>query len=142
MDSPCAPKLHRSPLKGKPLNVRDAGKQLDAEYILEGSVLRSGHQLRINTQRVRVRDDFPLWSEKYDRQLTDVFAIQDEISRAVVNSLRLNLKLGRRRYETSAEAYDLYLRARARGTLLPIFFEGNVFPRARPTCPIRSCRLF
>ena len=99
--------------KGKPQNIRDAGKQLDAEYILEGSVLRSGQQLRINAQLVRVRDDFPLWSGKYDRELTDVFAIQDEISRGIVNSLRLKLGRGRRRYETSAEAYDLYLRARA-----------------------------
>src|SRR5262249_37314093 len=97
--------------KGKPLNVHDAGKQLDAEYILEGSVLRSGQHLRIDAQLVRVRDDSSVWSEKYDKELTDVFAIQDEISRAVVNSLRLRLKVGRRRYETSPEAYDLYLRA-------------------------------
>jgi tetratricopeptide (TPR) repeat protein len=62
---------------------------------------------------VRVRDDFPLWSGRFDRELTDVFAIQDEISRAIVNHLRLNLGRGRRRYETSIEAYDLYLRARA-----------------------------
>jgi TolB-like protein len=99
--------------KGKPQNVHDVGKQLDAEYILEGSVLLSGQQLRINAQLVRVRDDFPLWSGKYDRESTDVFAIQDEISRGIVNGLRLKLGRGRRRYETSAEAYDLYLRARA-----------------------------
>jgi TolB-like protein len=99
--------------KGKPRNVREAGKQLNADYILEGSVLRAGQQLRINAQLVRVRDDFPLWSGKYDRDLTDVFAIQDEISRGIVNSLRLKLGRGRRRYETSAEAYDLYLRGRA-----------------------------
>jgi TolB-like protein/Flp pilus assembly protein TadD len=101
--------------KGKPHNVHDAGRQLDAEYILEGSVLRSGQQLRINAQLVRVRDDFPLWSAKYDRELNDVFAIQDEISRGIVNSLRLKLGRGRRRYETSVEAYDLYLRARTFG---------------------------
>ncbi len=99
--------------KGKPQNVHDVGKQLDAEYVLEGSVLLSGQQLRISAQLVRVRDDFPLWSGKYDRELTDVFAVQDEISRGIVNGLRLKLGQGRRRYETSAEAYDLYLRARA-----------------------------
>jgi TolB-like protein len=99
--------------KGKPQNVRDAGKQLGAEYILEGSVLRSAQRLRINVQLVRARDDFPLWSDRYDRELTDVFAVQDEISRGIVNSLRLKLGRGRRRYETSAEAYDFYLRARA-----------------------------
>jgi TolB-like protein len=99
--------------KGKPQNVREAGRQLNADYILEGSVLRAGEQLRIDAQLVRARDDFPLWSGRYDRELTDVFAIQDEISRGIVNSLRLSLDRGRRRYETSAEAYDLYLRGRA-----------------------------
>ena len=99
--------------KGKQQNVRDAGKQLHAEYILEGSVLRSSQQLRINAQLIRVRDDFHLWSGRYDRELTDVLAIQDEISRGIVNSLRLKLGRGRRRYETNAEAYDLYLRGRA-----------------------------
>jgi TolB-like protein/Flp pilus assembly protein TadD len=99
--------------QGKPRNVREAGRQLRADYILEGSVLRDGQQLRINAQLVRVRDDLPLWSGRFDRELTDVFAIQDEISRGIVNSLRLKLGRGRRRYETSLEAYDFYLRARA-----------------------------
>jgi TolB-like protein/Tfp pilus assembly protein PilF len=99
--------------KGKPRNVREAGRQLDADYILEGSVLRAGERLRINAQLVRVRDDFSLWANRYDRELKDVFAIQDEISRGIVNSLRLKLGNGRRRYETSVEAYDLYLHARA-----------------------------
>jgi TolB-like protein len=100
-------------LKGKQRNVREAGEQLQAEYILEGSVLRAGQQLRINAQLVRVRDDFPLWSGRFDRELSDILAIQDEISRGIVNSLRLKLGGGRRRYETSAQAYDLYLHARA-----------------------------
>ena len=99
--------------KGKARDIREAGKQLDAEYVLEGSVLRSGQQLRINVLLVRVRDDLAVWSDKFDRELKDVFAIQDEISRGIVNGLRLRLGQGRRRYETSAEAYDLYLRARA-----------------------------
>ena len=99
--------------KGKPRNLREAGRQLGAEYILEGSVLRDAQQLRINAQLVRVRDDVPVWSDRFDRKLTDVFSIQDEISRGIVNGLRLKLGRGRRRYETSTEAYDLYLRARA-----------------------------
>jgi TolB-like protein/Flp pilus assembly protein TadD len=99
--------------KGQPRNVREVGKQLAADYILEGSVLRAGHQLRINVQLIRVRDDFPLWTGRYEREVTDVFIIQDEISRGVVNNLRLKLGSGRRRYETSVEAFDLYLRARA-----------------------------
>src|SRR6185437_758031 len=62
--------------KGKPRNLPEVGKQLAADYILEGSVLRSGQQLRIDAQLVRVRDDVTLWSGKYDRKLTDIFAIQ------------------------------------------------------------------
>jgi tetratricopeptide (TPR) repeat protein len=89
------------------------GKQLEVDYLLEGSVLREGRQLRINVQFVRVSDDFPLWSGRFDRELTNVFVIQDEISRGIANSLRLHLGGGRRRYETSVEAFDLYLRARA-----------------------------
>ena len=100
-------------MKGKPRNIRDAGQQLQAAYILEGSVLRAGQQFRINVQLVRVRDDFPLWSGTYERELTDIFAIQNDIAVAIVNNLRLKLGHGRRRYETSVEAYDLYLRARA-----------------------------
>jgi serine/threonine-protein kinase len=99
--------------KGKPRNIHEAGKQLAADYILEGSVLRAKRQLRINAQFIRVRDDFPVWSGRYDRELTDVFTVQDEISRGIVNSLRIKLGGGRRRYETSVEAYDLYLRARS-----------------------------
>ncbi len=60
-----------------------------------------------------MHDDFPVWSGRFDRELTDVFAIQDEIALGIVNNLRLKLGRGRRRYETSVEAYDLYLRARA-----------------------------
>jgi serine/threonine-protein kinase len=99
--------------KGKSPNVRDVGKQLGVDYVLSGSVSRAGQQLRIIAQLIRVRDDSPLWSEKYDKELTGIFAIQDEIARGIVNSLRLKLGAGRRRYETSTEAYDLYLRARS-----------------------------
>jgi TolB-like protein len=100
-------------LKSKPLKGRDAGKQLEADYLVEGSVLRSGEQLRINVQLVRVSDDIPLWSGRYDREMGDIFSIQDEISRGIVNNLRLKLGRGRRQYETGTEVYDLYLRARA-----------------------------
>src|SRR5215510_3599310 len=111
--------------KGKPQKARDVGRELEADYLVEGSVLRSGQQLRINVQLVRARDDFPMWSGRYDRELKDVFAIQDEISRGVVNNLRRKLGQGRRRYETSTEAYVLYLRARA----LQISGAGNPAPR-------------
>ena len=97
--------------KGKPRNIHEVAKELGAEYILEGSVLRAGQRLRIDAQFIRAHDDFPIWSGKFDRELTDVFAIQEEIARGIVNSLRLRLGQGRRRYETSVEAYDAYLRA-------------------------------
>ena len=99
--------------RDKPQSVHEAGQQLNVDYILEGSVLRVGERLRIDAQLIRVRDDVSLWSGRFDRELTDIFAIQDEISRGIVNNLRLKLGGGRRRYETSVEAYDLYLRARA-----------------------------
>ena len=82
---------------------------------MEGSILRSGVALRIDAQLVRVRDDVPVWSGKFDREAADAIAVQDEISRAIVNNLRIRLGRGRRRYETSPEAYDLYLHARASG---------------------------
>ncbi len=101
--------------KGQSRSLHQVGKELEVDYVVEGSVLRIGGRLRIDAQLVRVRDDVPLWSARYDRALTDVFAIQDEISRGIVSSLRLKLGRGRRRYETSAEAYDLYLQARSLG---------------------------
>jgi TolB-like protein/Flp pilus assembly protein TadD len=115
--------------KGKPRNVHEVGQQLKVDYLLEGSVLRVGDRLRIDAQLIRVRDDVSLWSDKFDKELTDVFAIQDEISRAIVNNLRLNLGGGRRRYETSLEAYDLYLRARAL-RILPGSSSPNDFNQA------------
>jgi tetratricopeptide (TPR) repeat protein len=99
-------------LKGKSLNPAEAGKQLGADYLVEGSVQHAGDQLRVNVALIRVRDDFRVWSERFDRKLTDVFAIQDEISLGIANTLRLRFPSGRRRYETNLEAYELYLRGR------------------------------
>ncbi len=101
-------------LKGKPRNLRELGGQLAVNYVLEGSVARAGGSLHINVRLVRVRDDRTLWSGKFDREARDVFAIQDEISRNIVNQLRLNLGGGQRRYNTNVEAYELYLKARSR----------------------------
>jgi len=116
--------------KDKPRNLREVGEQLHANLVLEGSVLRSADKLRINAQLVRVADDVPLWSGRFDRELKDVFAIQDEISRGIVNHLRLKLGQGRRRYETSLEAYDLYLRARALGPRGTFFQRIEFFEQA------------
>ena len=107
--------------KGKRRDLRDVGQQLGVNLVVEGSILRSGSKLRINAQLVSIAGDVPLWAERYDRELKDVFAIQDEISRAIVNKLRLTLGRGQRRYETNLEAYELYLKGHAlavrRGTV-------------------------
>jgi tetratricopeptide (TPR) repeat protein len=76
-------------------------------------VLRSGAKLRINARLIRVSDDSPVESWRIDRDLEDIFVIQDEISRSVVNQLRLKLGTGKRRYNTNPETYDLYLKARS-----------------------------
>jgi len=99
--------------KDKQRNIREIGNELGAKLVLEGSVLRSSDKLRINARLVRVSDDVPLWSNSFDRELKDLFAIQDEISRSIVNQLRLKLGQGQRRYNTNLEAYDLYLKAQA-----------------------------
>ena len=99
--------------KDKPRDLHTIGQQLNANLIVEADVLRVGNKLRINAQLVPIDSDVPLWSERFDRTLDDVFAIQDEISRAIVNKLRLTLGRGQRRYQTNLQAYELYLRASA-----------------------------
>lgn len=99
--------------KNRPRDLREVARQLQVALVVEAYVQRIGNQLRINAQLVRVPDDVPVWSKRFDRTLDDVFAIQDEISRAIVNELRLTLGRGQRRYQTSLAAYDLYLRGRA-----------------------------
>jgi serine/threonine-protein kinase len=96
--------------KDEPRNIREVGRQLGANLVVEGSVLRAGNKLRVNAQLVQVAGDVPLWAGRFDRELKDVFAIQDEISRAIVNRLRLTLGRGQRRYDTNMEAYELYLK--------------------------------
>jgi eukaryotic-like serine/threonine-protein kinase len=98
--------------KDKPRNLRDVGQLLGVNLVVEGSIMRMGQRVRVNAQLVQVADDVPLWTERFDRQLEDIFAIQDEISRAIVNKLRLTLGRGQRRYDTSFEAYEAYLRGR------------------------------
>ncbi len=100
--------------KDKPRDLREVAQRLQANYVVEGSVLRSGDKLRVNAQLVRVVDDTSLWSGRFDRELKDIFDIQDEISRSIVNELRLKIGRGQRRYSTNPPTYDLYLRARAR----------------------------
>jgi eukaryotic-like serine/threonine-protein kinase len=99
--------------KGKSEDLRTVGQKLDVAHILEGSVRKSGSRLRVTAQLVGAADGYQLWSQTFDRDLADVFAVQDEISRAVVAALRLKVlpeALARERRGTSPEAYSHYLR--------------------------------
>ena len=96
--------------RDQPRNIGNADKLLD--YVVEAGVQRAGNRLRINARLVRLADFAPLWSETYERPVDDVFAIQDEISLAIVNKLRLTLGRGQRRWKTNLAAYELYLHGR------------------------------
>jgi TolB-like protein len=106
--------------KGQNQDLRQIGETLGVEHILEGSVRKSGAKVRITAQLVQVGDGFHLWSDTYDRELTDVFAIQDEIANAILEQLKAHLVgLGLEpavaaARKTDAEVYDLYLLARQR----------------------------
>jgi TolB-like protein len=102
--------------KEKNSDLRLIGSALGVAHVLEGSVRKSGNRLRITTQLVRTADGFHLWSQNYDRKLDDVFAIQEEIARAIAGALSVQLKLGiegeAERPTQDMEAYDNYLQAR------------------------------
>jgi len=104
-------------LKGKDLEIRAIGDQLNVETLLEGSVRKAGDRLRITAQLVNVSDGYHLWSERYDRRLDDVFAVQDEIARAIVEKLKVKLVGPKeaplmKRASANLEAYQLYLEGR------------------------------
>ncbi|HYU52232.1 MAG TPA: protein kinase, partial [Gemmatimonadaceae bacterium] len=104
-------------LKGKSLGVAEIGQLLNVKTILEGSVRRMDQRVRISAQLVNTSDGYQIWSERYDRDLEDVFKIQDEIARNIVDQLKLKLTpaehqaLGKR-HTDNVEAYELYLRGR------------------------------
>ena len=91
------------------VDVREIGRQLNVKTILEGSVRKSGKDLRIGVQLINVEDGYELWSQRFDRKLDDVFAIQDEISRAVVEKLQVSLFPPP---PVSGQVYALYLKGR------------------------------
>jgi eukaryotic-like serine/threonine-protein kinase len=101
--------------KGKEVDVRQIGEKLGVSWVLEGSVRKVGNRVRITAQLISVADGYHLWSETYNRQLEDVFAIQDEISHAIVDALKLRLSDdgGHLVAPTkNIEAYTLYLKGR------------------------------
>lgn len=103
--------------KGRPLKVQDVGHELGVAFVVEGSVRKAGGRVRVTGQLVRCDDGSHVWAERFDRELTDIFAIQDEITRAIVDQLKVELlpreqqSIGRAPTD-SVEAYTYYLRGR------------------------------
>lgn len=103
--------------KGQALDIRKVGEQLNVETVLEGSVRKLGERLRVAAQLVNVSDGYHLWSERYDRRLDDVFEVQDEIARSILEKLKVKL-IGEpeaplfKRGTANMEAYQLYLQGR------------------------------
>ncbi|HEX7272363.1 MAG TPA: adenylate/guanylate cyclase domain-containing protein [Casimicrobiaceae bacterium] len=103
--------------KGKPVDVAQVARQLKVSHVLEGSVRKSGNRVRITAQLIEGASDSHLWAERYDRNIDDIFALQDEISEAIVKALKLTLlpaekQAIEKRSTTNPEAYKLYLMAR------------------------------
>jgi adenylate cyclase len=103
--------------KGRPAPPGQVAKDLGVRYVLEGSVRRAANRVRINAQLIDAVSGFHLWAQRYDRDLEDIFALQDEITHAIVAALELHLtpreRAGiKRRYTDNLEAYDLFLQAR------------------------------
>ena len=114
--------------KGKGVDLRTIGEKLNVTTVLEGSVRRAGDRVRITVQLSEVANGYQLWSERYDRELKDIFDVQDEIAKAIVERLRVTLAGGKgdrlvAQATTNVEAYQLYLRGRAlvdrRGASVP-----------------------
>jgi TolB-like protein/Tfp pilus assembly protein PilF len=103
--------------KGKELGVQELGEKLNVNFLLVGSLQKAETRLRITAELVKVSDGYPLWSEKYEGNMEDFFALQDEISLAIVDSLKIKLLGGEKaklvkRYTENIEAYNLYLKGR------------------------------
>ena len=102
--------------KDKPVNAKDIGRELGVRYLLEGSVQRSGDQVRINAQLVDAEADTPLWAERFDRELSDLFALQDEITGRIAQALDIALITAAAARPTDhPDALDYIFRARALG---------------------------
>jgi adenylate cyclase len=103
--------------KGKAVRVQDVTRQLGVRYVLEGSVRKAGNRVRITAQLIDGSTSGHLWAERYDRDLTDIFAIQDEVTREIVAALAVNLTQSenarlKRRSTSNMEAYEYYVRGR------------------------------
>jgi len=125
--------------KGRVMDVKEVGQALDVTHVLEGSVRKAGSRVRITAQLIDASTGGHLWADRFDRDLTDIFAIQDEISKAIVAALRVKLLPAEKRaIETrgtqSVEAYNLYLMARQQWT------EGSLGDVRRQEAIVRMCK--
>jgi len=125
--------------KGKTIDVKEVARQLNVTHVLEGSVRKSGDRVRITAQLIDGEAGDQVWADRYDRDLTDIFAIQDEISKAIVGALKLKLlpqekKAIEQRGTSSPEAYNLYLLARR------TWVDGTNDDHRRSDVVIRVCR--
>jgi serine/threonine protein kinase/Tfp pilus assembly protein PilF len=112
------PRSEMLAFRDKPTNAPQVGQQLGATYVLEGTIRRAGNRLRITAQLVEVSTRHSVWAERYDRQMEDVFAIQDEIARSIAQALRITLtpqeeKIIGVKPTENTQAYDFYLRGRS-----------------------------
>src|SRR5881227_1934353 len=96
--------------KGKSINTREIGEKLNVANVLEGSLRREGNRVRVTAELINARSGFHLWTETYDRELAGVFALQDEITRSIVDALKIKLALSLpAQQQPNTEVYDLYL---------------------------------
>ncbi|PDT33595.1 MULTISPECIES: adenylate/guanylate cyclase domain-containing protein [Sinorhizobium] len=103
--------------KGKNVHVQEVGRHLGVRYVLEGSVRKSGNRVRITAQLIDAASSGHLWAERFDRDLTDIFAVQDDVTQQIVGALAINLTEGDRQrlapeHTGTIEAYDYFLRGR------------------------------
>ena len=100
--------------KGKEVDIKTIAEKLNVTHVLEGSVRKAGNQLRITAQLIEVATDSHLWSQTYDRQMENIFAVQDDIAASVAGALKVTLEGGQtpKAQETNPEAYNAYLQGR------------------------------
>jgi non-specific serine/threonine protein kinase len=123
------------PYRDKPATAKQIGQDLNAAYILGGTLRRAGNRLRINAQLVDATTDFPLWAERYDRELKDVFDVQEEIARSIAQALRITLspqeeKTMARKPTENLQAYDYLLRGRSYARRENLEFAMQMFEHA------------
>ncbi len=103
--------------KGKPVDVKQVGRELGVSYVLEGSVRKAGNRVRVTGQLIDAASGAHVWADRYDRELSDIFAVQDELTREIIAALKIQLKAGEKALLGGAgtknvEAHDFFLRGR------------------------------